>query len=163
MKRLLLIGVLFMLLVVGWSGVLAAALCSHPEDTSPVIAEGHACCRVETAQQADAHCPASPHEAMGDMEMTPLILTAARHTDAHGPEPLASCPHCVGKSGLPITPVLAANSADQSKRDTGAAVSHVFKPLVPRGAAFTPPVTARQGAPPGASVRRHVLLSVFLI
>lgn len=163
MKRLLLIGMLFALLVGDRGGVLAAMLCPHAKSESLTTAKKHACCRVEAAHEADAHCSASSHEAMGGMEMMSTVPAVEGHAQAFGPEPPASCAHCVEQSGLPNTPILALNVAEQLKRDVSTAPVQVFRPLGPLTATFLPPVAARQGAPPGVSTRRHVLFSVFLI
>ena len=149
MKRFLLISIILLLFVSGWSHVLAAAFCPHMQDMPG--------CAMKTASTAHA----SGHEGMemGDMQMPP------RETDEKVgalERPLASC--CASsRPDVPPAPVVASRGAEQSKQDLGALLKPLPKALEPTAPSFAPPITSRQHAPPGASAQRHVLINVYLI
>lgn len=108
---------------------------------------------------------ASSHEAMGtgemgDMQMTPTSLED--EVTAVDP-PLGPCPHCFSKSEYPTSTVVAVKGVERSKRDLGVILQQAVKALAPQTSSFAPPVSSRQHAPPGVSIPRHVLISIFLI
>lgn len=148
---------LLALSVSGWSSALAAALsCSH------AMAQDHSCCHAQLEHKAQSHCSTPEHEAMGDMQMMPpaAAVVADAVAEAAG-QPAGSCAHCMERSEVPATPN--AQQANQLKRSMDAATSHTATPLTPFAAQFTPPVQSRQGSPPGARTRKHLLISVFII
>jgi hypothetical protein len=151
MKRLLLISVISLLFVSGWSHVLAAAFCPNMKDMPG--------CTMQTGNTSTS---TSSHEGMemGDMQMTPG--SAEGEVNANALErPLVSC--CAARPEIPPSPVIASRGAEQSKQNLGAILKPALKAIAPPTTSFAPPVTSRQHAPPGASTPRHVLISVFLI
>jgi hypothetical protein len=150
MKRLLLISVISLLFLSGWSNVLAAAFCPNMQEMPGCPMQ-----RRETS--------ASTHEGHEGMEMDDTQMASSnKESKAHALEQqLASC--CLSQPEIPPAPVIASRGAEQSKRDTGAILRPAFKALAPTHSSFSLPVTSRQHAPPGASTLRHVLISVYLI
>jgi hypothetical protein len=147
MKRLLLICVISLLFVSGWSHVLASAFCSNMKDMPG--------CAMQMGNTST-----SGHEGMemGDMQMPP---TAAGDKVGSLEQPLASC--CASRPEIPPAPIVASRGAEQSKQDLGAILKPALKAITQPTSSFAPPVSSRQHAPPGASTPRHVLISVFLI
>lgn len=161
MKRFLLGITLLMLLVSGWSQVLAAAFCPHVmmvQDCSP-----------SRRAASHAHGTNSSHEAMqmDGMEMpapaTPVAADPTSSEIAHAfGQPVEDCSHCAGHSQLP-TALFAVGTADQSSRNADVAappVTQLFAPPVP---AFASLVTSRPHGPPGTSTSRLVLIGIFRI
>ena len=78
-------------------------------------------------------------------------------------QPVESCAHCVGHSGLANAPVSFVSVSGQSGKDVGFVLLPVSRFLV------RPPLTLAQvglpgeHAPPGTNAPRHILISVFLI
>ena len=155
-RRNLLIGILSLTLFLsGWGGALAAAFCPHSAEKTAAMADDHSCCLLE-AQKTDAHCSSSQPEKTGGAQSAP----AAQENAGRFGQPATSCAHCVGRSDLPATRITAPGP-NQKKQDVDPAP--VAKALAPLVASFAPPVAARQHAPPTASTRRHLLVSVFII
>ena len=159
MKRLLLISIISLLLVSGWSHVLAAALCPRMQ--------ARASCHMLLE-----HHTSSAHEAMkmtgemGEMQMSETTLYEGE-VDALG-LPSGSCPHCFYRSENPTSTVVAVKGVERSRRDQGVILQQAIKAFAPLATSFTPPISKRQHAPPGATTTttttaRHVLISIFLI
>lgn len=165
MKRLLLSAIILLLLVSGWSHVLAAALCPH-------VKMAQVCCPVKETASHD-HGMSTAHEAMPmdgmeGMEMqtpaaTPVAETSTTKESADSlSQPVEDCSHCMGHSQLPTTPV-AVSTTDQSSRSAEQAAppaTSLITPTIPTLAAL---VSSRPHGPPGASTTLHVLISVFRI
>ena len=149
MKRLLLICVISLLFVGGWSHVLAAAICPRTQ--------AMASCPMQAGNK-----PASTHDAMemGDMQMTPT--TTESEVNALE-QPMGSCPHCFKQPEQQPSPVVASREVEQSRRDLVALLQQADKVSASQTTSFSPPVLSRQHAPPQASTPRHILVSVFLI
>ena len=167
-RKISIIGVLLLSLCVsGWNSALAAALaCPHAKGEPPraMMAQDHSCCHARSAQEAQPHCSTPEHEAMGDMQMMPAAATAvvADTAAVANVRPAgSSCAHCMERSEFPATSN--ALQANQLKRSADAGISHTPPQLAPLAALFTPPVLSRQGSPPGAQTRKHLLISLFLI
>src|SRR5436853_4491618 len=152
MKRLLLISVISLLFVSGWSRVLAAAICPKTQAMTA--------CPMQIGDK-----PTSSHEAMemdemGDMQMPPTITDGEANALS---QPMGLCPHCFSQPNQQNSTVVASKGVDQSRKDFGSALQQAIKVITPQTSSFAPPVASRQHAPPGASTARHVLISVFLI
>jgi hypothetical protein len=152
MKRLLLICVISLLFVSGWSHVLAAAICPKTQ--------AMAACPMQTGDK-----PSSSHESMemgemGDMQMTPTITEVKANALE---QPMGSCPHCFKQPEQQPTPIATSKGMEQSRQDSGALLQRAVTSFTPQTTTFSPPVLSRQHAPPQASAPRHVLFSVFLI
>lgn len=165
-RKISIIGVLLLSLCVsGWGSALAAALsCPHAkgEESRARMAQDHSCCHAKAAQEAQPHCSAAGHEAMGDMQMMPAPVAVADTAAAATLRPAgSSCAHCMERSEFPATPN--ALQTTQLKRSADANISHTPTPFAPLAALFTPRVLSRQGSPPGAQARKHLLISLFLI
>jgi hypothetical protein len=150
MKRLLLILVVSLLFVSGWGHVLAAAFCQNMQD-------------MPVCHRQEENVSTSPHEGhegmeMGDVQNQP---SATESTARALEQPFVSC--CVSRPEVPPSPVITRKGAEQSKQDLGALIKPVLKAFTPQIPSFASLVTSRQHAPPGASIQRHVLISVFLI
>jgi hypothetical protein len=99
---------------------------------------------------------------MGDMQTAHAEVAAAPPAGAAFGQSAESCAHCTERSEVPATTPNALQ-ANQIKRSLYAAASHTRTPLAPPAALFTPQILSRQGSPPGARPRKHLLLSTFLI
>lgn len=144
-------GILLLSLILSGSGnVLAAAFfCSH--------AQLPACCRTKTMQDS-----MPSHDMMMDGMDMPKT-DAEREADSIS-KPSELCAHCMGHSDLPAKAVAAVNSAEQSKRNLSAGIlTHAQRSPISSVASFAPLLSARPHAPPGPALRRHVLVSTFLI
>jgi hypothetical protein len=159
MKRLLLIAVVLLLSVSGWSEVLAAALCPHMQ-------RDHACCVAKDSGVHQHDQMMAHHEGMimeGMEEMT-APATSAIEEDAHaitGPE--GSCGHCMSQSGPPARSIIIARADDQSRKELRVAPAQTPGLSSPFIASSTSLITSRQNAPPGDQSARRVLISVFRI
>ncbi len=78
-------------------------------------------------------------------------------------QPVESCPHCLSHSGIANAPVSFVSASDQSGREIGAVVLPVSSLHVRPAIALAQVGLPREHAPPGMSVPRHILVSVFLI
>jgi hypothetical protein len=156
MKRLFHICVILLLLTGGWGAVLTAAFCPR--------AQGHACCPAKSSVQEHEHGTAAAHDGMMMADTGDSYAVSASEGDGRAVvEPSHSCPHCMGHSGVPVTEVFLANAPGQSARDMSTAAPEAQETFAPPASSFTPTVISRQHAPPKASSRRHVLISVFMI
>lgn len=155
MKRLLLICVISLLFVSGWSRVLAAAICPKTQAMAacPMQAWDKSASSHEDMQMAEMG-------EMGDMQMTPTTAQG----EANALEQfMGSCPHCFKQPEQQPTPIFASKGIEQSRQDLGALLQQAAEVIKPQTTTFSPPVLSRQHAPPQASAPRHVLFSVFLI
>lgn len=140
-----------MILVSGWSSVIAATLCPH------MMAQDHSCC---DAMETDAQ-----NKAMGDTQMPmPISEITGDTTDAIAAgQPAQPCPHCVNHSSVPASTIFAASVFEQSKRNISASAFQANSLLTTLISSFTTNVIPKQKAVPGAATERHVLFSVFRI
>lgn len=148
----------------GLGGVLAAALCPHAGmNHAQAATAGHAGCAAK-AEKAERHHPATEHQAMHSMKMTPEPVVPAQRQEsevAAVSRPEGDCGHCIGRGELP-------NSANTralalKKLDAGTHLEQPARSSVSLAPVFTTQFTPTQHAPPGQSNRKHLLLSVFLI
>jgi hypothetical protein len=153
MKRLLLISVISLLFVSGWSHVLAAAFCPNMQDMP-------GCPMQQTASASTSRHEGHEGMEMGDGQQLKPAVTEGKAGALE--RPLASC--CVSLPEIPPAPVVASRGAEQSKQDLGAILKPATKAIAPHACALARPVMSRQHAPPPlASAPRYVLISVFLI
>lgn len=140
---------LLALFMSAWGQVLAAASCPH-------MRQGHSCChaRVAHSQAAD--------EMSGDMRMTPAAEAAPSAEVEASDKPVEECDHCMGRASQP-PPTATLRDVDRTDRGSELAApvvlsqSHVL--ALPR----ITPSPSREHSPPGSSVHRHVLISVFRV
>ena len=78
-------------------------------------------------------------------------------------QPVGSCAHCLGHSGIVNAPVSFVSVSDQSGKDVGSALLPVSSFLAPAAITVAQNGLPREHAPPGMSTPRHILISVFLI
>ncbi|MGB7926414.1 MAG: hypothetical protein WCF57_24445 [Pyrinomonadaceae bacterium] len=169
-RKISIIGLLLLALCVsGWSSALAAALyCPHAKSTQAraMMRQDHSCCRAKLAraaeQQQPPHCStAASHQAMtGEAQAMP-VADAAGGEPQPVAQPAGSCAHCVDRSEIPASPTF--GQANRIERNADATTSRKATPLAPFAASFAPQVLSRQGSPPGAQARKHLLISVFII
>lgn len=187
-QRLLIIAVTAALLLSGWSGALAAVCCpreerdaAHPFEAATDAMEtdeAHACCVQRQADEASASCPMSQkhdaeaapthHEATSNAEKprddAANTETSNTETSAHVVRYDAGRTHCASCTrNLPASPVVVREPIG-AKRDAGdMAAPHESSQIALPTPLFVRKIVPSQHAPPGQNVRRHVLLSVFLI
>lgn len=172
MRRFLLItGIIPALLLSGWSGVLASALCQHAGGAaaSSAVGEMPDCCRGEMGDGES--CPMSRDESADEADAPHgASNTASEHAEAtvEAAEsgrafnaPAIACAHCMGRSDFLPTPLFVREAAPAQRESVNQA-PRAPKPLALPAAPLTRAVVPSQGAPPGHA-RRHVLISVFLI
>jgi hypothetical protein len=167
-RKLSIIGLLLLALCVsGWSSVLAAAFnCRHAKGVESRATtahdnrslQDHSCCPAKAKHAQSPHCSApQQHKAMGGIRVIPV---ASAHEVAVG-QPEETCTHCIDRPDLPATPTI--GQTNQVKPNIDAAMLRESARLSTLVAPFAPPVQSRQGAPPFAANRKHLLFSVFLI
>jgi hypothetical protein len=150
MKRLLLICIISLLFVSGWSHVLAAALCPDMQDMPN--------CHMQTGNAPASSSSHEGHQEMGDTQMRESVEVIEVNALE---QPMASC--CTGLPTLPPSSFMVSKGAEQPKKELGAVLQKALKVIELPTPLFTPLVLSRQHAPPGVSTQRHVLISVFLI
>ena len=153
MKRLLLIAVISVLFMSGWSHVVAAALCPNMQ------------VKTSCPMQMMDHSTSS-HDAMEIGEMVDMAMpdTTVSGGEANAVDPpMGSCPHCFSQSEHPTSTVVAVKAVDQSKRDLRVILHQSLTPIASQASSFARPVLSRQHAPPRAPTARHILINVFLI
>jgi hypothetical protein len=78
-------------------------------------------------------------------------------------QPVESCAHCLGHSGVVNAPVSSVSVSDQSAKDIGPVLLPVSRFLSPPATLLTQIGLPREHAPPASGAPRHVLIGVFLI
>jgi hypothetical protein len=78
-------------------------------------------------------------------------------------EPIESCPHCLGHSGIVNAPVSFVSASDQSGKETGSLLLPVSKFLIRPAIVPAQSRLPREHAPPGVTASLHILISVFQI
>jgi hypothetical protein len=78
-------------------------------------------------------------------------------------QPVGSCPHCLGHSGIVNGPVSFVSVSDQSGKEIASVLLPVSTFLNRPAIALAQIGLPRKHAPPGSSAPRHILISVFLI
>lgn len=154
----------------GWGSVLAAALCPHANlgaakaVAAVNMAVDQAChsAKPEIVAKPDCHDPSMGQETAADMEPSHAMPGNEGNSAALValPENLP-CTHCMGRPEIPASTVIARQNV-APKRSPEPATAQAASPLIPL-LSFTLPVIYRQGAPPGSSTPKHLLISVLLI
>ena len=156
MKRLLLISVISLLLVSGWSHVLAAALCPQMQVK--------ASCPMQMMDHSSSSHETLATGAMGAMVEMPMTETRVSTAEVNALDPpMGSCPHCFSKSEYPTRTGVAVKGVDQGKRNLRVIHQQALAPIAFQTRMHAAPILSRQHAPPRAPTARHVLISVFLI
>ena len=78
-------------------------------------------------------------------------------------QPVESCAHCLGHSGIANAPVSFVGLSHQSGKEIGPVLLPVPGSLIRPAVALAQILLPREHAPPGMSAPRHILISVFLI
>jgi len=78
-------------------------------------------------------------------------------------QPVGSCPHCLGHSGIVNAPVSSVSVPDQSGKETGSVLLPVSRFPIRPAIALAQIGLPREHAPPGSGAPRYILISVFLI
>jgi hypothetical protein len=158
---------LLALLVSGSGSVLAAALCPHAgsSQSQAAAAEDHACCRakLEKTEAPRRHSHSSHQEKA---HCTKTSSASASHNHGGGgavfKQATEACAHCIGRNELPATPA-SVRELTLQKRAASKMVGHTAVPAQPPTAISIAHFTPTQHAPPEPAIRKHLLLSVFLI
>jgi hypothetical protein len=162
MRRLLIITVISLLLVSGWSHVLAAALCPQMQvkASCPMQMMEHS----PSSHEAMAKGAKGANGAMGEMGDMPVSETAVSTAEVNALDPpMGSCPHCFSKSEYPTSNIPAVKGVNQGKRNLRVILQQALARIAFQTRSFAAPILSRQHAPPRAPTARHVLISVFLI
>jgi hypothetical protein len=189
MKRLLLTGLALLLMLSSLGHVLAAAFCPralglqccfakaanplHNPSSSHVnnaVADMHMDgMRMDGMNMGDN---SMDHNAMDDMVSDaatadvpiPARLAYSEEVVANRfNQPVESCAHCLGHSGVVNAPVSSVSVSDQSAKDIGPVLLPVSRFLSPPATALAQIGLPREHAPPGSGAPRHILIGVFLI
>lgn len=149
-RRHLFAGVLLLALFISaWGQVLSAASCPH-------MRQEHACCHARVAHDHAAD------GMSGDMRMTPAAEAAPGAEVTASDEPIEGCDHCMGRSSQPpLTATL--REVDRTNRGSELAAPVVISQSPVLAPPCITPVPSREHSPPGSSVHRHALISVFRI
>lgn len=78
-------------------------------------------------------------------------------------QPVESCQHCLGHSGIVNAPISSVSVPDQSNKDVGSVPLHVARFLARPAMTLAQIGLPRDHAPPGSGAPRHILINVFLI
>ena len=181
MKRLFPINLALLLVISSLGHAFAAAFCPH------VL--GRECCFAKTHK----HSPTSIHEHMAvhDVDGMSMDASSTDHTAlndvaidattvdmsvAFSPhvlnegaavrrfnQPVESCPHCLGHSGIVNAPVSFVRVSDPSGKEIGSVLLPVLRFLIRPAIAPAQIGLLREHAPPGTSAPRYILTGVFLI
>lgn len=154
----------------GWGSVMAAALCPHAQldaaytGTLSAATTDNAChsAKPETVAKPDCHDSAATEQeatAVAEVPGTAPRNRGDRRTLSI-PENVP-CTHCIGRPELPSSTVMARQQGEQ-KRSLEPAPAQATSPATP-APSFTQPVLYRQGAPPGSTTPKHLLISVLVI
>lgn len=168
MRRATLLLVIPLLLLSGWSNVLAATLCPH-------MMHDHSCCPAGKHSDSSHEQIVAAHDEMamsemgemgdmGGMEMTPAPVKPSEDVVNNAiSQPINQCAHCLSHSA-PTTTTSIIGSVNQAKRDGEAPALQVLNQFVPKLQPAVLLISARQHAPPGVHLTpRHILIGVFRI
>lgn len=160
----------------GWGAVVAAVLCPHAGGSiafrtgaaRSLTVSGEACHSVKPEPVAKQHCHDAEQDAAGaeteTPEATPVAVSnsdAFRDGEAFELPQNIPCTHCLSRPEAPSSTLVARQQAEQ-KRDVEPATLSAATP--PTAAyTFAKPVLYRQGAPPGSSTPKHLLIGILLI
>lgn len=157
----------------GLGGLMAAALCPHARvsrtKTSAPATTAQAC-HEQPVVQSQAHCHDSMTAEQGEMEEMAVESAAtvddtteapARDERASLGQPAQACTHCMSSPESTVSTVVLRQQVE-TKRGVEMAAAQTT-PVATPTTSFTHTVLFRQGAPPGLSPPRHLLISVFLI
>jgi 3-oxoacyl-[acyl-carrier-protein] synthase III len=78
-------------------------------------------------------------------------------------QPIESCAHCFGHSGVANAPVSSVSVSDHSGKEIGSVLLPGSRFNVRPAIALAQIGLPREHAPPGSSTPRHILINVFLI
>jgi hypothetical protein len=78
-------------------------------------------------------------------------------------QPVESCAHCLGHSGIANAPVSFVSGSNESGKEIESVLLPVSKFLNRPALALAQIGLSREHAPPGTRAPRHILISVFLI
>jgi hypothetical protein len=156
---------LLALLVSNWGSVVAAALCPHAGMSQAIeMAEDHSCCRAKLEKAEEHHQGAHQESAHGAKakQTSAIHLHSSNGNNTALDQPAGACTHCVGQDELPFTHT-SVRELTLQKRDAGKMVKQAVVLSAPPIAVSLSHLNPKQHAPPGLSVSKHLLLSVFLI
>lgn len=160
------------LLASGWGSVAAAVLCPHAMSSAwkrgaaEDMAAEQACHLVKPETVAKPHCHDSDAgqeatDGMDGMEASSAMPRAVDGSAALALPQNVPCTHCLSRPEVPASTVVVRQQAEQKRSLEPAALQSAL-PAAP-APSFAKPVLYRQGAPPGSSTPKHLLISILLI
>ena len=145
----------------GWGTAMAAALCPHANLNAAKSAAEKRAVKSRPASKPHCHDSAMEQDAGAQMEMPPSVPGSKASYASLGLQDETPCTHCMGQNEIPVSTVLAVQKAEQ-KRSLESPVTQAILQATP-ALTLARPVIYRQGAPPGPSTPKHLLISLLLI
>ena len=159
----------------GWGSLVAAALCPHAvvnkaKASAPSATSEAQACHTQPVIQPQAHCHDSMTAEQGEMEGMAMERATPVDDETRAPardgrtglgQPAEACTHCMGSPENPVSTVVMRQQVETKRGVEMAAAQTTL--TVPPTTSFTHTVLFRQGAPPGSSPPKHLLIGVFLI
>jgi hypothetical protein len=139
----------------GWGSIIAAALCPHATLKAAKVVRSERTLAEPSCHSVKPRVAAKPdchHDSSMEDEGQSPAFGLADNTP---------CTHCLSKPEVPASNVIAVQKLEQ-KRSLDVATVQTASFVIP-AIAFIRPVLYRQGAPPGSTTPKHLLVSVLLI
>lgn len=155
------------LLVSGWSGTLAAALCPHAGMNQALPLTKEDACHGKKLETTGNHHQQHQggHGESAQAAETKAVINLQLEADGEAAigQPAGNCTHCMGQSRLPLASASVRELILQ-KQDAGQSiVNETETTTLPTVAVSVSLFVPSQHAPPGRAVRQHLILGVFLI
>jgi hypothetical protein len=165
MKRVIHICIVFSVILGSCSHLLAVALCLHMEcrsfnkevgsfhkSTSEPHSQGHSCpSSLKHSEEPHDVGDSSRHKTKEHVLTKDISFNNS-----------SSCAHCIGGSTVP-TATVTEQEVNLTRRDAGVEVPYVIRQLTFSLLSHVPEVIPSQGAPPGSSKARYLLINIFRI
>lgn len=155
----------------GWGSVVAAVLCPHANSmafkTSAVESThaDQACHSVKPEPVTKPHCHDSntgqDATAAAGAETPTAMPVANGYSNAFELPQNVPCTHCLSRPEVPSSNVIPRLKADQKRGFEPVALQASMHAMP--APSFIKPVLYRQGAPPGPSKPKHLLIGILLI
>ena len=114
---------------------------------------------MQDMRTADADVPPSSH-----IDEAAQLSTSERLVPTNKLElPIDACTHCMSHSGVPNAPISTMSVPHQSNEDLGSVPLPISRFPARPSMTLAQIGLPREHAPPGSSVPRHILISIFLI
>lgn len=164
-SRFIILFLFVALSVSGWGNMVMSAFCAHMVNAASVAHqnEDDSCCPTGLTNQ-ETHCNTTSEQTTkvspeAHQENVTVDVAASDGSSFHVTPP---CNHCLNRS-VPNPAYVTLREKSQTRRVTDALPTYASQSHRAHQISFKLPITSRQGAPPGAPTRSHVLLNIFLI